>query len=70
MGEAANRLTPALRAAHPEVPWSRMVHIRNFYVHGYERLSIEEVWGTVRRLVPRVARLIAPLISQDDEQPE
>ena len=62
MGEAANRISAAFKAQNPGVPWDRLIQLRNFYVHGYDRLSVEAIWGTANRLVPRVARMIAPLI--------
>lgn len=67
IGEPANRLTAQFRAEHPEVPWKRLSQIRKFYVHGYERLKPEDVWGTAKRFVPRVARMITPLIPEDDD---
>jgi uncharacterized protein with HEPN domain len=34
IGEAAARVSEALRARHPEVPWRRVVAMRNAVVHG------------------------------------
>jgi uncharacterized protein with HEPN domain len=62
MGEAATKMSGEFKAQHPEVPWARIVRLRNFYVHAYERLTPEEVWGTATRLVPKIARLVAPLL--------
>lgn len=67
MGEAANRLSAELTDKNPSALWSRIVNIRNFYVHGYDRLSPEEVWGTSRKLIPRVARLVAGLLPPEVE---
>lgn len=35
IGEAINRLSPDLRARHPEVPWSLIVAVRHRIVHAY-----------------------------------
>lgn len=69
LGEAANRVAAEFKAQNPEVPWKRLAQIRNFYVHGYERLKPEDVWGTAKRFVPRVLRLVTPLVPPDDEEP-
>ncbi|HLJ56920.1 MAG TPA: HepT-like ribonuclease domain-containing protein [Chthonomonadaceae bacterium] len=71
VGEAANRLSAEFRAQHPEIPWKRLTQIRNFYVHGYERLRPEDVWRTAKRFIPGVGRVVAALIPPDeDEQTE
>lgn len=66
MGEAAGRVSAELKSGHPDVQWARLVKLRNFYIHGYDRLSSAEVWGTATRLVPRVGRLVARLITDED----
>ena len=67
MGEAANRVSGPFKEQHTDIPWSRLIQIRNFYVHGYDRLGAEDVWGTAKRLIPRVARMIAPLIPTEED---
>jgi uncharacterized protein with HEPN domain len=61
VGEAAARLlqtSPDFAAAHPEVPWSSVVGMRNRVTHGYYGLDFEVVWETVRRSIPEsLARL-------------
>ena len=65
MGEAATKVSTGLKSDHGEVPWSRLVKLRNFYMHAYDRLSPSEVWGTAIRLAPHVSRLIARLIPDE-----
>ena len=67
-GEAAGRVSAEFKSAHADLPWARLVQLRNFYMHGYERLSPEEVWGTARRLAPQVERIIARLVQADDSK--
>ena len=67
IGEAANRVSPEYRAQQTSIPWKRLIQLRNFYVHGYDRLRPEEVWTTATRLVPRIARLVIRLIEADGE---
>ncbi|HET7462431.1 MAG TPA: HepT-like ribonuclease domain-containing protein [Longimicrobium sp.] len=40
VGEAASRLSPEFRDAHPEVPWRRIIGVRNRLAHDYaERIG-------------------------------
>ena len=35
IGEAANKLTPELRARHPQISWAAMYKMRNVIAHDY-----------------------------------
>ena len=61
-GEAAARLSSALREDHPEIPWLRVIGMRNVLVHGYFAIDPEEVWVTVDRRVPALRRQIEAIL--------
>jgi uncharacterized protein with HEPN domain len=41
IGEAASRVSPGFRAAHPEIAWRQMVGLRNILVHSYSTVDPE-----------------------------
>jgi uncharacterized protein with HEPN domain len=45
VGEAAMRLSPELRAEHPEIPWSQIVGLRNRLIHGYDTVNFDILWA-------------------------
>lgn len=47
VGEAAARLPDDFRAAWPDVPWGRIVALRNRIVHAYFGLDLELVWSII-----------------------
>lgn len=47
-GEATKRLSDEFRAAHPDVPWKRIAGLRDIITHGYETLSMKEIWDIVK----------------------
>lgn len=49
IGEAASRLGAEIRSLHPEVPWARIVAMRNVLAHEYFGIDLEEVWQVVER---------------------
>jgi len=61
LGEATASLSPALRAAHPGVPWADVVAFRNFAVHSYVDWSI--VWTTATGDVPTLRAEIASVLA-------
>jgi uncharacterized protein with HEPN domain len=68
MGEAAKRLTPAFRDAHPHLPWKAMAGMRDVLIHQYDQVLIPEVWSTATVDVPAVLTAIAPLLQEEPDR--
>lgn len=64
LGEAAARLSPALREGHPEVPWTGIVGMRNVLVHGYFAIDLDEVWGIAQRQLPTLRAQIESILRE------
>jgi len=62
IGEAAARITPETKVAHPEIPWAEMTGMRNRLVHGYFDVDLQKVWDTLKRDLPGLIELISPLV--------
>ena len=52
IGEAARRITPGFQAAHPEIPWRRIVGQRNILAHEYGRVDPKLLYRTAREDMP------------------
>jgi uncharacterized protein with HEPN domain len=54
-----------VRALAPEIPWPKIIGMRNVLVHGYFEVDTEIVWDAASRdvpaLRPAVERLLAVL---------
>ncbi len=60
IGEAARRVSPEFREAHPQIPWRAIVGMRHKIVHDYMEVDEDIVWDTVRHeLLPLVTQLEA-----------
>ena len=58
VGEAAARVSEDTRKAHPAIPWSEIVGMRNRLVHAYFDIDLPLVWDTVCNDLPAlIARL-------------
>jgi uncharacterized protein with HEPN domain len=52
IGEAARRVSPDFRAAHPSIPWKAVVGMRSKVVHDYLDVDEDVVWDTVKNDLP------------------
>ena len=52
VGEAAWRISDALKNAHPQIPWRRIAAIRHVVVHDYFRVDLNQVWNVVTIHIP------------------
>lgn len=64
IGEAAGRLSKAVVAAHPEIPWKAMTGIRHKLIHDYFEVDPSVVWTTATVNVPEVLPLIRQALAE------
>lgn len=58
IGEAAGKISEALRAAHPEIAWREITGMRHRLIHGYAEVRLDVVWAVTRdHLEPLIAAL-------------
>ena len=55
IGEAAARITDDFCSAHPQIPWTQVVAMRNRLVHGYNDVDLDVLWDTLREDLPPLA---------------
>lgn len=60
IGEAASRITESTRALYPNVPWQRIVSMRNWLAHAYFQVDPDLVWNTVTQEIPDLIAALTP----------
>jgi len=48
IGEAAKNIPENIRSEYREIPWKRVVGLRNVVIHGYFAVDLEVVWVIIR----------------------
>jgi uncharacterized protein with HEPN domain len=64
IGEAASGLSSELRRQRREVPWPKIIAMRNILAHEYFGVDIDEVWRTVQNDLPVLKRMIEAIVEQ------
>ena len=64
VGEAARNLSAGYRRRHPELPWPKIVALRNVLAHEYFGVDLDIVWEVVRRRLPPLKRAIAAMLKE------
>jgi uncharacterized protein with HEPN domain len=65
VGEAAARLSRALRDQHPDIHWALIIGMRNKLIHDDGGVALDILWQVAREELPRLAARIAPLVPPD-----
>ena len=61
LGEAAAHVSAAYRSSHPEIPWARIVGLRNTLVHDYTGVDMQAVVEVLHVHVPELIRTLEGL---------
>lgn len=62
IGEASRKLSAEFKARHADVPWQKIVGLRNVIVHDYRDLDQEELWETITIHLPVLVRATEGLL--------
>jgi uncharacterized protein with HEPN domain len=57
-GEAAAEFNLAARRQYPGIPWGTIVGMRQYVIHQYFNVDLDEAWDNATRTVPEYARIL------------
>jgi uncharacterized protein with HEPN domain len=64
IGEAASQLSRAIRERSPDIPWPRIVGLRNRLVHAYFQADLALVWSVVEHDLPGLRKAVVDLLGE------
>jgi len=62
IGEAARRVSPSMQAAHADIPWRRIIGLRNILAHEYGRVDYEMLYKAAAEDMPELIRLLKKIV--------
>jgi uncharacterized protein with HEPN domain len=70
IGEAVRRLSASFCNAHPEIPWSKIVGLRNVLMHEYDEIDHHRIFVIATDLVPQLVTQLQSLLPPVPPDPE
>lgn len=65
IGEAAGRVSPTTRSAHPQIHWRDITGMRHRLIHGYADVRLDLVWTVATTHLEPLIAALEPLIPTD-----
>jgi uncharacterized protein with HEPN domain len=62
MGEATKNIPKSLRNKHKEIPWKKIVGMRDKLIHEYFGIDVEILWKTITEDIPPLKKFIQNLL--------
>jgi len=69
VGEAATRTPADLRERFSEIPWPRLVALRNRLIHAYFDVDRDQIWKIVAEDAPKLLSLLQSAIATLERGP-
>lgn len=67
LGEAAVQITETTRSGTEQIPWRKIIAMRNRLVHAYFSINLDIVWQTVHADLPPLIRAIENILAPNSE---
>jgi uncharacterized protein with HEPN domain len=68
LAESSKRISDALKAESPEIPWRELAGFRNVVVHDYLGIRVERIVPIVHRDIPALKDQIIDILSKIEKQ--
>ena len=67
IGMAVKNLSPALRAAHPRVPWKDIAGMRDKVSHDYMGVDLFQVWEVAKKDLPALKKQVRKITLAEEK---
>ena len=62
IGEAAKHLPQEIRKGYSQIPWSKIVGMKNILTHEYPETDTEILWKTAKKRLPELKNVINEIL--------
>jgi uncharacterized protein with HEPN domain len=65
IGEAAKHLPQVIREGYPQIPWSKIVGMKNILTHEYPETDSEILWKTAKKRLPELKSVVNEILQEN-----
>ncbi|MCZ7358024.1 MAG: DUF86 domain-containing protein [Candidatus Methanoperedens sp.] len=65
IGEAARALPDNFRDKYPDIPWSKIIGMRNILVHNYFGIDVDVVWAVIVNELPDLKEKTMAILKEE-----
>jgi len=66
IGEAASKISIEFRMEHPDVPWQKIIGMRNRLIHVYFDIDYNIIWQTVKENLPPLIKKLQSILNNKE----
>jgi len=67
IGEAARNIPEEIRTKYNEIPWNRVVGLRNIVIHGYFVVDLDVIWVIIKEQLPELKDVLFRMLEEVKE---
>jgi len=64
LGEAVARISEDFQNKYPDIPWPKIIGMRNIIVHDYFGIDLDVVWSVIEKDLPELERNVKKLLEE------
>lgn len=64
IGEAAANIPKEIRSKYDEIPWNRVVGLRNVVIHGYFVVDLDIIWVIIKEQLPELKDVLLRMLEE------
>jgi uncharacterized protein with HEPN domain len=65
IGEASRNLDPSFTKRYPDIPWRKLVGLRNVLIHEYFDVFYDKVWEVATQDVPELTKSLVQILQRE-----
>ncbi len=63
-GEASKKLPDDFKTLHSEIPWKKVIGLRNIVIHEYAEIDFDIIWDIITKNIPDTKRSIEKIYNE------
>jgi len=68
IGEAAGNISNKIKNKYEEIPWKKIIGMRNILIHHYFGVDLDTVWVVIKKDLPKLKQKIKKILKEVEKE--